>query len=199
MDAAQGHEEDEKDTSILVNATKTGLPLCPGDIRTVLSSSGVKKKTSPRQANNHETIKYCVSNHHGSTTGKRGALVDCGANGGLVGNDVRIMCTTDREGDVSGIDNHLDKPTGTDTPPDPDIQPTKHHPGGNHVDDITPDEDIIRGRPGEHTSIAIIDANDIIGRSYLQEPEEDGTQHRLRIIAKLDEHDGNIANDPTMI
>jgi hypothetical protein len=39
----------------------------------------------------------------------------------------------------------LDEPTGTDMPPDPDIQPTEHHPGGNHVDDITPDEDIIRG------------------------------------------------------
>jgi hypothetical protein len=93
----------------------------------------------------------------------------------------------------------LDEPTGTDTPPDPVIEPTKHHPGGNHVDDITPDEDIIRGGPGEHTSMAIIDANDIIGRSYLQEPEEDGTGHRLRIITKLDEHDANIANDPTMI
>jgi hypothetical protein len=93
----------------------------------------------------------------------------------------------------------VDEPTGTDTPLDPDIQPTKHHPGGNHVDDITPDEDIIRGCPGEHTSMAIIDANDIIGRSYLQEPEEDGTRHRLRIIAKLDEHNANIANDPTMI
>jgi hypothetical protein len=66
----------------------------------------VKKKTSPRQANNHETIKYCVSNHHGSTTGKRGALIDRGANGGLVGNDVRIMRTTDREVGVSGIGNH---------------------------------------------------------------------------------------------
>ena len=321
------------------SANAANRPLCPGDIRTVLSSSGVKKKTSLRQANNHETIKYCVSNHRGSTTDKRGALVDRGANGGLVGNDVRITCTTDREVDVSGIDNHqmtnlrivtaggvvstqrgevllvmhqyahvpqgktihsaiqlesfghkvddrslklkqgsqtittldgyvipmnfinglpympirpytdtewttlphailtsdvdwdpsiidhvitddnlkvihrsriklaeldpnlrLDEPTGTETPPDPDIQPTEHHPGGNHVvDDITPDEDIIRGRPGEHTSMAIIDANDIIGRSYLQEPEEDGTRHRLKIIAKLDEHDANIANDPTMI
>jgi hypothetical protein len=93
----------------------------------------------------------------------------------------------------------LDEPTGTDTAPDPDIQPTEHHPGGNHVDDITPEEDIIWGRPAEHTSTAIIDSNDIIGRSYLQEPEEDGTRHRLRIIAKLDEHDANIANDPTMI
>jgi hypothetical protein len=106
VDAAQGHEEDGRYTSILVNATKTRLTLCPGDICTVLSSSGVNKKTSPCQANNHETIKYCVSNHHGSTTGKRGALVDHGTSGGLVRNDVRIMCTTDREVDVSGINNY---------------------------------------------------------------------------------------------
>jgi hypothetical protein len=108
VDAAQEHEEDPKESYILVNAAKIGLSLCPGDIRTVLSSSGVKKKTksSLRHANTHETITYFVSNHHGSTTGKRGALVDRGANGGLVGNDVRIMCTTDREVDVSGFDNH---------------------------------------------------------------------------------------------
>jgi hypothetical protein len=47
--------------------------------------------------------------------------------------------------------------------------------------------------------MAIIDANDIISRSYLQEPEEDRTRHRLRIITKLDVHDASIANDPTMI
>jgi hypothetical protein len=94
----------------------------------------------------------------------------------------------------------LDELTGADTLLDPDIQPTKYHPGGNHVDDITPDEDFIQGRPGEHTSMAIVDADDIIGRAYLQEPEEDGTQHRLSIIPKLDEHNNaNIANDPTMI
>jgi hypothetical protein len=49
---------------------------------------------------------YRVSNHHASNVGRRGALVDRGANGGLIGNDVRIMCTTDREVDVSEIDNH---------------------------------------------------------------------------------------------
>jgi hypothetical protein len=103
----------------------------------------------------------------------------------------------------------LDEPSGkgphhtpdfsTELPRDPDIQPTEHHRGGHPTSDVTPDKDIVRGRPGEHTTMAIIDANDLIGRSYLQEPEEDGTRHRLRIIAKLDEHDADIANDPTMI
>ena len=76
VDAAQEPEEDPQDTSILVNAVKTGLPLCNGDIRTVLSSSGAKKKNSLCQANTHETITYCVSSHRGSIVGKRGALVD---------------------------------------------------------------------------------------------------------------------------
>ena len=87
----------------------------------------------------------------------------------------------------------------TALPQDPDILPTKHHPGGHPTSDVTPDKDTVRGRPGDHTTMAIIDANDLIGRSYLQEPEEDGTRHRLRIIAKLDERDADIANDPTMI
>jgi hypothetical protein len=47
--------------------------------------------------------------------------------------------------------------------------------------------------------MAIIDANDLIGRTYLNESEEDGTRHRLRIIERLDQHDADIANDPSMI
>ena len=37
---------------------------------------------------------------------KTGALVDRGANGGLAGDDVRIITKTDRTVDVSGIDDH---------------------------------------------------------------------------------------------
>jgi hypothetical protein len=33
----------------------------------------------------------------------------------------------------------------------------------------------------------------------LNESEEDGTRHRLRIIEQLDQHDADIANDPSMI
>jgi hypothetical protein len=97
-----------------------------------------------------------------------------------------------------------------DLPPDPNVRPNEHHPGGTDEDDDnhnnepvhsneedennainSDDDDIARGRPGEH-SMAIIDANNIISRTYLQEPEEDGTRHRLKINA-------DIANDPAMI
>ncbi len=48
---------------------------------------------------------YTVSERH-RTTSKRGTLIDRGANGGLVGSDVRCLSTTDRMVDVQGIDNH---------------------------------------------------------------------------------------------
>jgi hypothetical protein len=49
---------------------------------------------------------YRVSAHnHGSSA--RGSLIDRGANGGIAGNDVRVISTTDRVVDVTGIDNHL--------------------------------------------------------------------------------------------
>ena len=37
---------------------------------------------------------------------QRGALVDRGANGGILGNDARVIWTHGREVDVTGIDNH---------------------------------------------------------------------------------------------
>ena len=36
----------------------------------------------------------------------KGALIDRGANGGIAGNDVRIISKTDRSVDIQGIDNH---------------------------------------------------------------------------------------------
>jgi hypothetical protein len=43
------------------------------------------------------------------------SLVDRGANGGIAGNDVRVLVTTDRAVDVQGIDNHrvTNLPIGT--------------------------------------------------------------------------------------
>jgi hypothetical protein len=40
------------------------------------------------------------------TTSSHGALVDHGANGGIAGSDVRIISTTGRTVDITGIDNH---------------------------------------------------------------------------------------------
>ena len=56
---------------------------------------------------------YNVSLHHSKD--KRGALVDRGANGGVAGNDVRIINKSLRTVDINGIDDHevLNIPIGT--------------------------------------------------------------------------------------
>jgi len=55
----------------------------------------------------HNTKKvYCVS-AHAAQRGNRGALVDRGANGGIIGNDAHALYThPGQEVDVTGIDNH---------------------------------------------------------------------------------------------
>jgi hypothetical protein len=46
---------------------------------------------------------YVVSNHGFSS---RGALVDRGANRGILGQDARVICKHIQTVDVTGIDNH---------------------------------------------------------------------------------------------
>ena len=65
----------------------------------------------------------------------------------------------------------------------------------NNSDDNTPS--IINEDP--QRPMAIIDVDDMIGRSYLTPPDEDGTRRRIKIVEKLDEMDRTLANDPTMI
>ena len=89
------------DTTLLVNAAKTGKHLPPGDIRRILSSTGTKSQSSTLEANIHVT--YSVSNHR---TSSQKSLVDHGANGGIAGNDVCVIHRTDRQVDIQGIDNH---------------------------------------------------------------------------------------------
>ena len=96
--------------------------ISPGDIRKVLanvrSTSGNKKKLKAvgkpqdkrkvlningKNYREINTLKYIVSKHESV---KHASLVDRGANGGLAGSDVRIIETTPRKVDISGIDNH---------------------------------------------------------------------------------------------
>ena len=55
-----------------------------------------------RKVNMAQVI-YSVSNHRSSKTA---SLVDRGANGGIAGDDVRIMSRTGRSVDIQGINNH---------------------------------------------------------------------------------------------
>ena len=68
----------------------------PADIRNVLS------KNNTRSGNVHELM-YKVSAHDASSDV---SLVYRGANGGIAGNDVRVIEKLHRHVDVQGIDNH---------------------------------------------------------------------------------------------
>ena len=111
------------DNAILAHVTqRTDLP--PGHLNRFLSSPSPPPNTRhnvgrppPRRPNTNNEIvldgkryrQVNVSNilyHHSHDTSKRGALVDRGANGGICGNDVRIISKTGRSVDVQGIDNH---------------------------------------------------------------------------------------------
>jgi hypothetical protein len=83
--------------TMLVNAAKssTNLKLPSGDIRRVMS------KSSTRFVNQ---VEYYVSKYH--TTNCAMSLVDRGANGGVAGNDVRVIFKTNRTVDIRDIDNH---------------------------------------------------------------------------------------------
>jgi len=56
----------------------------------------------------HNTTKrVCRVSAHAAQQGNRGAVVDRGANGGIIGDDAHVLCTQPgQEVDVTGIDNH---------------------------------------------------------------------------------------------
>jgi Reverse transcriptase (RNA-dependent DNA polymerase) len=90
---------DEPSDSILVNAAKTSnTKLPPGDIRRVMS------KSSTRSAHMARTIYNASASK--TTTKDTMSLIDRGANGGIAGNDVRVLFKTHRTVDIRGIDNH---------------------------------------------------------------------------------------------
>ena len=114
---ADSPSADTPGTDLLACATQQSSSAHPGDLRRMLGSnpSGSHRGKTPheivvdgkryRSVNVHSCRSYAVSNHHAS---KHGSLVDRGANGGLAGNDVRIIhkAADPRLVDVSGIDSH---------------------------------------------------------------------------------------------
>jgi hypothetical protein len=95
----ESQPEDDTDTR-LINAAKSSskVNVPPGDIRRVMS------KASKRSIN-IALIEYQVS-FHKATSGRHLSLIDRGANGGVAGEDVRIIFKTNRTVDIKGIDNH---------------------------------------------------------------------------------------------
>jgi len=67
----------------------------------VRSHSIPKKKINPMM----QRMKLRASNH-AIKCSKRGTLIDRGANGGVLGNDTKVMFRRNKSVDVTGIDNH---------------------------------------------------------------------------------------------
>ncbi|KAL7570791.1 hypothetical protein ACA910_014420 [Epithemia clementina (nom. ined.)] len=96
------HTQDDSDTDRrlinLLTSYDAKDQLSSGDIRDVLSIH----QASRRQVHQHNiTYKFSKVNAYPSLQ-----LVDRGANGGLAGDDMRILHKTGRKVDISGIDNH---------------------------------------------------------------------------------------------
>jgi hypothetical protein len=99
-DARETDYDDETPdkSTLLINAAKSnGRKLPPADMRRFLSTKDT------RSANVHCFLNYRVSTHNSSQVTP---LCDRGANGGIAGNDVRVISYTDRTVDVEGIDRH---------------------------------------------------------------------------------------------
>ncbi len=114
----QNIDSSPDDNTILAHVTQhKALP--PGHLHRFLSSS-IKGNNKPPPSSNSSTSKEIILNgktyrqvnvskilyHHSHLTFKKEALVDRGANGGICGNDVRVISKTGRTVDVQGIDNH---------------------------------------------------------------------------------------------
>ena len=118
-------DEQGSEPSPLMDAITGQAPMEEADIRNVLSAHKARQarqrtKRTPKQATTlnevtidgkvyreitmAERIVYRVS--ESKTLDKRGSLIDRGANGGMVGNDVRVIDKTGRHVDVKGIDSH---------------------------------------------------------------------------------------------
>jgi hypothetical protein len=109
MQIPSQHGEELGSTEAYVSQQQAPPPKYPPhDIRAIMSHKG---KSNPREVK-MARIKYTISSSRFTATE---SLVDRGVNGGIAGQDVRVIATTDRTVDIQGIDNHqlTNVPVGT--------------------------------------------------------------------------------------
>ena len=51
----------------------------------------------------------------------------------------------------------------------------------------------------KHNTAPAILPSDLIGRTFLMEPQEDGQRHRARITELINNHESEVANNPAML
>jgi len=103
----------EDEQALLAHVTKR-KPLPPGNLKCLLSPSANKPSSNDSKEINVNGVIYHAINMADITytaasvnsRRRQGALIDRGANGGIAGEDVRIIAKTDRSVDIQGIDNH---------------------------------------------------------------------------------------------
>ena len=66
-------------------------------------ASDITKVLSAKRSRQIQVCKHYIFQHANHTSNQ---LVDCGANGGLAGSDMRVIYKTHRKINISGIDNH---------------------------------------------------------------------------------------------
>ena len=105
------HEDppEPEDQPLLTHMTKK-KPLPPGNVRLLLSTNANNKpaKSDQLQEVNLNGILYCQVNMASTiynisscnAEGTKASLVDCGANGGIAGDDVRVIAMTNRSVDI---------------------------------------------------------------------------------------------------
>ena len=103
----QTHQTDEDEGVVLHDEDVTGTtdeaPNLPGNLQNVLSSTSnhAANSKSPQQRQaKFANIMYDIGKHR---TIHRGALIDRGANGGILGDDARIIAETDRVVNVQDL------------------------------------------------------------------------------------------------
>ena len=107
LKAHNNNDEVSDGLSLLINSLTTGKKFSPGDIRRVLSSSNAKKDNM-KSGFQYQTNTHIIYRANTSLTDSCiFSLIDRGANGGVAGQDVRIIYHTDRKVDIVGIDNHM--------------------------------------------------------------------------------------------
>ena len=74
------------------------------------------------------------------------------------------------------------------------IDPVEDNSNNNDVLKSKHDDDIKNGIP-----MPTIDPSELIGRTYLKNPEEDGSRYRAKIVALIDEHENGLANHPDRV
>ncbi|KAG7345437.1 hypothetical protein IV203_032968 [Nitzschia inconspicua] len=105
LDDAPAETGQDSDQVQVHNTQQQPLPKFPPyDIRSILSSKG--KATSTRSGHMCVISKPVVYRVSSTAVISKQSLVDRGANGGIAGQDCKVICMSDRTVDVQGIDNH---------------------------------------------------------------------------------------------